>query len=70
LTRLVWARPQCRVLELLADNFLNGVYEGLAEAVGARHRFLICPGDADLRARVDLRQLEAALDWGNGEENQ
>ena len=66
LTHLLWASPQCRVLELLASNYLNGVYEGLAEAVGAQHRFLICPGDADHRALVDLQRLAAALDPGNG----
>src|SRR6185312_9036773 len=34
LTNLLWSNPGCRVLELVPQNFLNGVYEGIAEALG------------------------------------
>lgn len=57
LTNLVWCKPGCRVLELVADTFINGVYEGIAEQVGVEHRFLLCPGDLAFRARVDIGRL-------------
>jgi len=57
LTNLVWCKRGCRVLELVADNFLNGVYEGIAEQVGVRHLALLCPGDFAFRARVDMKRL-------------
>jgi capsular polysaccharide biosynthesis protein len=57
LTNLVWCKPGCRVLELVADTFVNGVYEGIAEQVGVEHHFLLCPGDSAFRARVDMKRL-------------
>jgi hypothetical protein len=63
LTNLLWCQPGCRVLELLASNFLNGVYEGVARYVGVQHRFLIYPGDAKFRLRVDLRDLEREYEF-------
>ena len=62
LTNLVWCRPGCQVLELVARTFLNGVYEGIAQAAQADHRFLLCEADARYRARVDLRALAERLD--------
>lgn len=61
LTNLVWCRPGTRVVEIVASTFMNGVYEGISEAAGLDYRFLLCPGDADFRARVDVRQLEPLL---------
>jgi capsular polysaccharide biosynthesis protein len=58
LTNLLWCQPGCRVLELFADNFLNGVYEGIARYVGVQHRFLVYPGDATFRIRVHISDLE------------
>jgi hypothetical protein len=62
LTHLLWCQPGCRVIELLADNYLNGVYEGLAEMVQARHSFALFPGTGDFKARIDLKRLEQLLD--------
>jgi hypothetical protein len=61
LANLVWCRPGCRVLEMVASTFLNGVYEGISEAVGLDYSFLLCPGDTDFRALVDLNELERML---------
>jgi capsular polysaccharide biosynthesis protein len=58
LTNLVWCAPSCRVYEIVASTFLNGVFEGIAEAVGLKHDFMLCPGDAAFRAYVDLEKLE------------
>ena len=61
LTNLVWCRPGCRVLELLPSTYLNGVYEGVAEAVQADYDFLLCPGDTEMKALVNLKELAAKL---------
>jgi hypothetical protein len=39
LTNLIWCRPGCRVMELCADNFLNGCYEGISLCLGLDHAF-------------------------------
>ncbi len=39
LVNLLWCQPGCRVFELVPSTYLNGVYEGLAAMVGARHRY-------------------------------
>jgi len=57
LTNLLWCSPGVRVLEIVSDNFVNGVYEGLSGRLGLRHTFLLCPGDHEFRARVDMRAL-------------
>jgi hypothetical protein len=41
---------------------MNGVYEGISEAVGVRYDFLLCPGDHEFRARVDLAELRRRID--------
>jgi hypothetical protein len=38
-TNLIWCRPECRVMELCADNFLNGCYEGISLSLGLVHAF-------------------------------
>jgi capsular polysaccharide biosynthesis protein len=60
-TNLLWCRPGCVAVELLADNFLNGCYEALASCVGVEHRFLIQPADVEARLQVDLDQLARLL---------
>jgi len=50
------------VLELISTNFINGVYEGIAEAIGLEHEFLLCKGDADFRAEVDIVELKRLVD--------
>ncbi|MEI7728322.1 MAG: glycosyltransferase family 61 protein [Verrucomicrobiota bacterium] len=61
LTHLVWARPGCRVYEICVDNYLNGCFEGLAEAVGSHYRFMVCPGDRENQFHVSLAELEKLL---------
>jgi capsular polysaccharide biosynthesis protein len=63
LTNLLWCPPGCQVLELCASTFLNGVYEGLAECLALRYRFLISEGDFTYRSRVKLNELEGALEF-------
>lgn len=58
LTNLIWARAGTQVLELLADNFLNGVYEGLAKVLDLNYSFRIYQGDRQCRIQVPLRDLE------------
>lgn len=63
LTNLLWCQPGCKVLELCVSTFLNGVYEGLAECVGANYRYLVFEGDLVFRSRVDLGTLRKALEF-------
>ena len=60
-TNLLWCRPGCVAVELLAENFLNGCYEALASCVAVQHRFLIQPADEHSRIKVDLNQLARLL---------
>lgn len=60
-TNLLWCPPGCVAVELVAHNFLNGCYEGLAGHVGVEHRFLVNQADAEFRILVDLIQLAAVL---------
>jgi len=61
LTNLAWCQKGCRVLELMSSTFMNGVYEGMAEAVQADYDFLLCHGDAEMKAFVDLGELQRKL---------
>lgn len=63
LTNLLWCRPDCKVLELCASTYLNGVFEGIAQCVGVKHRYLIFKADETYRARVDLKAVERALEF-------
>jgi capsular polysaccharide biosynthesis protein len=63
LTNLLWCPPGCKVLELCASTYLNGVYEGLAESLALRYRYLIFEADNLYRSSVDLKELERALDF-------
>jgi capsular polysaccharide biosynthesis protein len=61
LTNLLWCRPGTKVLELVADTFMNGVYEGIAESVGLNYNFVMCRSDAQFRAHVDIARLRERL---------
>jgi hypothetical protein len=63
LTNLLWSPPGCQVLELCASSFLNGVYEGLAECLGLRYRYLIFEGDNTYQSRVNLAEVERAMEF-------
>lgn len=60
-TNLLWCQPGCIVVELVADNFLNGCYESLASCLEIEHRFLVCSADAESRIHIDLNQLSELL---------
>ncbi|MBI3879218.1 MAG: glycosyltransferase family 61 protein [Verrucomicrobia bacterium] len=60
-TNLLWARPGCTALELVARNYLNGAFESIASCVGVEHRFLVCDADVNACLRVDLGELAKAL---------
>jgi capsular polysaccharide biosynthesis protein len=61
LTNMLWCRPACVIIELMADNFLNGCYESISASLEVRHQILVFPGDAQWRIRVDLERLARVL---------
>jgi capsular polysaccharide biosynthesis protein len=61
-TNLLWCRPGTRVLELFAESFVNGCYEGIASCLRLEHRYFIFPADGFDRATVDLLRLRQTLD--------
>jgi len=63
LTNLLWCQPGCKVLELCASTFLNGVFEGLAQAVGVHHRYLVFEGDFGYRSSIDLKAVAKSLEF-------
>jgi len=63
LTNLLWCQPGCKVLELCASTYLNGVFEGMAQSVGADYRHLVFKGNLGLESAVSLKVLEKALDF-------
>lgn len=60
-TNLLWCRPGCVAIELLADNFLNGCYEALCSCVNVEHRYLVQPADEQSQINLDLNQLKRLL---------
>ncbi|MCX6960709.1 MAG: glycosyltransferase family 61 protein [Verrucomicrobia bacterium] len=64
LANLVWVRPGTRVLELCADNFLNGCYEAISLSVGVDHHFEIFKADSMNRFEVPVSKIMMLLrDW-------
>jgi len=61
LTNLLWCDKGSKVLELCADNFLNGSLEGLALCLNLDHRFLVFPADSKWRINVDMKKFKAAV---------
>jgi capsular polysaccharide biosynthesis protein len=57
----VWCKPGCKVVEFFAEDYLNGCFEWITEAVGAHHDFLICPSDPLLNIQVDTRGLDGLI---------
>ena len=54
LTNMVWCPPGCRIIELMADNYLNGCFESISACLDVQHAYLVFPGDAERRIRVEL----------------
>ncbi len=61
LTNLLWCKPGCKAYELVAGNYQNGVFEGIAQTVGVNHRHLINEADSGFRARVDIQEFRKLL---------
>jgi capsular polysaccharide biosynthesis protein len=61
LTNMVWCSPECKVIEMMADNRLNGCFESISSCVGHQHHYLIFPGDKESRIRVSLEALASVL---------
>ena len=60
-TNLLWCQPNCRVIELCANNCLNGCYEGIAQYIGLDYHYIICKGDRNYRAFVSLEELKQVI---------
>lgn len=64
-TNLLWCHPGCHVIELCADNFLNGCYEGISLCNQLRHGFVILKADTSSSIEVsaaNLMQLIAEME--------
>ena len=61
LTNMLWCSQDCEVVELIADNYLNGCFESISACLDLQHRYLVFPGDNESRIRVDLKELAQAL---------
>jgi capsular polysaccharide biosynthesis protein len=61
LTNILWSAPGCTIIELMADNYLNGCYESISACLDVRHRYVIFPGDDRSRIRVEVDRLERSL---------
>ena len=61
LTNLLWCRPGCKVFELVAQNYQNGVFEGIAQAIGVNHKILINDADSSFRAFVKMADFKELL---------
>jgi len=60
-TNLLWCQPKCRVIELCANNCLNGCYEGIAQYIGLDYHYVVCQGDRIYRAFVSLEELKRVI---------
>jgi len=56
-SNLIWCRPETKVLELCADNFLNGCYEGISLCLRLDHRFEVFQADYQNRITVNPNQV-------------
>ena len=61
-TNLLWSSPGCRALEICAANYLNGVYEGLAECLGIQHRHILCAADGAFVAHVNMKDFKGLIE--------
>jgi hypothetical protein len=56
-SNLVWCRSGTKVLELCADNFLNGCYEGISLCLPLEHRFEVVKADYQNRFTLNPNQV-------------
>ena len=60
-TNVVWCRPGCKVLPLVADSWPDGYAEWIAQVVGAEFHHRIFPSDHAMRAQIDLKTVAEML---------
>jgi capsular polysaccharide biosynthesis protein len=60
-TNAIWCRPGCKLIPFVADCWLDGYVEWIAQVVGAEFHHRIFPSDHAMRARVDLKTVEEML---------
>ena len=60
-TNIVWCRPGCQVLPLVADSWPDGYTEWIAQVVGAEFNYRIFPSDHAMRAHIDLNTVAELL---------
>jgi capsular polysaccharide biosynthesis protein len=60
-TNILWCRPGCVIVELMAANYLNGCFESISACLDVHHRYLVFPGDEQHRIRVAMDRLEQVL---------
>jgi capsular polysaccharide biosynthesis protein len=62
LTNLLWCLPGTQVLELFANNYLNGVYKRIPLLNHLRYQYCVFSGDHKHKIFVPLHILATALD--------
>jgi glycosyl transferase family 61 len=60
-TNAIWCRPGCKLIPFVADCWLDGYVEWIAQVVGAEFHHRIFPSDHAMRARVNLKTVEEML---------
>ena len=60
-TNIVWCRPGCKVLPLVADSWPDGYAEWIAQVIGAEFHYRMFPSDHAMRAQIDLRTVAELL---------
>ncbi len=60
-TNAIWCQPGCKLLPFVADCWLDGYVEWIAQVVGAEFYFRIFPSDYAMRANVNLETVKEML---------
>jgi len=60
-TNIAWCRPGCKVLPFVADCWIDGYVEWMAQVVGTEFHYRIFPSDRAMRAIVDLEAVKEML---------
>jgi capsular polysaccharide biosynthesis protein len=60
-TNALWCRPGCKLLPFVADTWLDGYVEWIAEVLGLEFHWRLFPSDHAMRAKVDLTRVEEML---------
>ena len=60
LTNIVWCDRGCTIIELIADNYLNGCFESITSCLDVQHHYLIFSGDKEARIPCGLGPARAS----------